>query len=71
MRSRREAKFLTSDDLDLLQMCFDELLKRNSVTRDSQDAETMASAPFRAYGRGVTDKRELMRLADMKSDVAA
>lgn len=71
MRNRREAQCLDPVEIALLQECLDTLLKRNGVTRSSQEAEIMAAALFTAYGRGVADKKELMRLADIRPNVAA
>lgn len=59
------ARFLGPDALALLQECFDKLIERNDLSRNSEDANLIAATLFQAYDRGITDKADLMRLADL------
>lgn len=68
MKNREGAQYLGPVDLALLQECFDALLVRHDLRRDSEDANIIAAALMKAYQRGVTDKRELMRLADIEPE---
>lgn len=65
MKMSANARYLRPEALTLLQECFDTLLARNELNRDSEDANIIAAALFEAFNRGVTDKLELMRLADI------
>ena len=71
MKPRKRARCLNPADIVVLQECFDALLERKGVSRDSQEAETMAAALFGAYTRGITDRDELIRLADIGPNFAA
>ena len=65
MNKRNDAKALEPEALALLQECFDKLLDRRDLSRDSEGAYAIATALFKAHHRGITDKREVMRLADI------
>ncbi len=65
MKDHEGAQILGPDALALLQECFDRLIERNGLTRDSDDANLMAAALFTAFDRGITEKGELVRLADL------
>lgn len=69
MKDRDVAQILGPEALALLQECFDLLLARHDLGRDSEDANIIAAALFKAYDRGITDRQELMRLADIGPDV--
>lgn len=71
MKGRNGAQCLSSSELDFLQGCFNTLLASNQLRRDSEEANLIAAALFKAYARGVTDKRQLMRLADISPSKAA
>jgi hypothetical protein len=71
MKGQEEARCFSSEELDFLQGCFNKLLASNQLRRDSEEATAIAAALFEAFRRGVTDKRELMRLADIYTSKAA
>jgi hypothetical protein len=52
-------------EIDDLQSCFDTILERRRVARSSDEAEAIARALILAYKRGVVDRHELIRLADI------
>ncbi len=52
-------------EIDDLQSCFDTILERHGVARSSDEAEAIARALILAYKRGVVDRHELIRLADI------
>jgi hypothetical protein len=54
-------------EIDDLQSCFDTILERRGVARSSV-AEAIARALILAYKRGVVDRHELIRLADIAVD---
>ncbi|MCB1465959.1 MAG: hypothetical protein KDK08_02125 [Rhizobiaceae bacterium] len=55
-------------EIDDLQSCFDTILERRRVARSSDEAEAIARALILAYKRGVVDRQELIRLADIAVD---
>lgn len=55
-------------EIDDLQTCFDTILERRGVARSSDDAEVIARALILACKRGVADRDELIRLADIAID---
>jgi len=55
-------------EIDDLQSCFDTILERRGVARSSVEAEAIARALILAYNRGVVDRHELIRLADIAVD---
>ncbi len=55
-------------EIDDLQSCFDTILERRRVARSSDEAEAIARALILAYKRGVVDRHELIRLADIAVD---
>lgn len=63
MRNREGAQYLGPEALALLQECFDTLMARKGLSRDSEDANIIASTLFAAFDRGITEKRELIRVA--------
>ena len=65
MKNREGARYLGPESLALLQECFDTLLARNDLNRDSEDANIIAATLIEAFGRGVSDRLELIRLADI------
>ena len=67
MKHRERANSFNSEELTLLQACFDDILVRRGIDRKSQDADYIAGALFGAFERGVTEKHELIRLADINA----
>ena len=65
MRDRHGVTALNPDELALLQECFDSILKARSLDRSGEEANAVATALLTAYRRGITDKVELIRLADL------
>lgn len=55
-------------EIDDLQTCFDTILERRGVARSGDEAEAIARALILAYKRGVADRDELIRLADIAID---
>lgn len=55
-------------EIDDLQSCFDTILERRGVARSSEVADAIARALVLAYQRGVADRDELIRLADLAID---
>lgn len=55
-------------EIDDLQSCFDTILERRGVARSSDEAEAIARALILAYKRGVVDRQQLIRLADIAVD---
>ncbi|TWF58212.1 hypothetical protein FHW37_10115 [Neorhizobium alkalisoli] len=53
---------LTSDDLATLQEVFDQVCKKKSLKKMSQEAEDMAATIVQHYQHGVRDPRQLLRL---------
>jgi hypothetical protein len=68
MTSHERAQVLGPGALNLLQECLDTLLASHDLGRDTEDANLIAVALIEAHRRGVTDKAELIRLADPRSD---
>ena len=67
MRSRLDNAFLTPEDINLLQDCFDSLLKAQEFARESEEANATAKALVLAFQRGVRGKADLLRLAQISS----
>ena len=65
MQDRDGATAFNPEELALLPECFDRILKTRSLDRLSPEANSVASALFTAYKRGITDKVQLIRLADL------
>lgn len=55
-------------EIDDLQSCFDTILQRRGIARSSEVADAIAKALVLAYQRGVSDRQELIRLADLAID---
>lgn len=55
-------------EIDDLQSCFDTILERRGVARSSEEALAIARALILAYQRGIVDRHELVRLADVAVD---
>lgn len=70
MKNMQGAKYLTSPELALLQECFDLIVLKRALVGGSEQVEVVASALFKAYARGVTDKDGLVGLADIATDPA-
>ena len=67
----RDVPGITSSEpaeIDDLQSCFDTILERRGVARSSDEADPIARALILAYKRGVVDRHELIRLADIAVD---
>jgi len=60
-----QARFPEPEELGLLQECFDRILKSRSLDRVGAYANAVATALFTAYERGITEKGQLIRLADL------
>ena len=66
MRDHHGVTALDPDELALLQECFDSILKeRLRSTAVAKRLTRIATALLTAYRRGITDKVELIRLADL------
>lgn len=63
-----KSKLLEPAEIDDLQACFDAILERRGIARSSETAEAVAKALILAYQRGVVDRDELIRLADVVVD---
>jgi len=66
MRGREGADIFGPSEMEFLQECFDTILERRKIVRSSELAEVVAGALMEAYSRGVTEKEELIRLADFR-----
>lgn len=67
MKNREGAQFLGPEELNLLQECFDAILERRGLARGSEDADAIARTLLDSYARGVSDKQELIGLADINA----
>ena len=67
MWSRREAQAFRPDEVRLLQECFDVIVAKHFLESRSERSEEIASALILAFKRGVRDRDELIRLADLAS----
>ena len=63
MKTRADIHCFGSEEIDLLQDCFDTVQKLQKFPPGSDDAEAMARALIVAYQRGVRDRDDLLRLA--------
>lgn len=70
MKGREGTQVFSPEDLAVLQSCFDEIVRIRRLPRPSPEADSVAQALILAFKRGVTDKAELLRLADMNSEQA-
>lgn len=64
MRTRQELPALSEDELDFLRACLDMIVARNVLDRAGDTAEAAAASLFAAYGHGVRDKDELIRIGE-------
>ena len=65
MRGREGTGLFSPDELNHLQVCFDDIIQRRRLVRPSEEADAVARALIEAFDRGVRDQTELIRLADI------
>ena len=70
MWSRREAQAFRPDEIRLLQECFDVIVAKHFLESRSERAEEIASALILAFKRGIRDRDDLIRLADVSAQTA-
>ena len=70
MWSRREAQAFRPDEVRLLQECFDVIVATHFLDSRSERSEEIAIALILAFKRGVRDRDELIRLADLGNRAA-
>ena len=68
MRGRKEVEGFSPWDLNNLQECFETVLAARHLAKGSEEAENIASALIIAYQKGVRDRDELIRLADLREN---
>lgn len=67
MKNRKGAGYVSASDMEVLQICFDKLLARHELDRNSADADLVASFLFTGHRQGIMDQRELMDFAEASS----
>lgn len=70
MWSRREAQAFRPDEIRLLQQCYDMIVARHFLESRPERSEEIASALILAFKRGVRDRDDLIRLADVSAQTA-
>lgn len=68
MRNVPDITMLEPAEIADLQSCFDAILGRRRIARSSEEAGAIARGLMLAYQRGVVDRNELIRLADVAID---
>ena len=67
MRNRKGAGYVSAWDMEVLQACFDTLLARHHLDRNSADADLLASFLFTGHRQGITSQDALMEFAERSS----
>ncbi|MFI0847536.1 hypothetical protein [Mesorhizobium sp. IMUNJ 23232] len=65
MKGREGTSVFGPEDMDILQSCFDEIVRRRRLPRPGAESDAVAAALIEAYKRGVTAKKDLIALADL------
>lgn len=70
MKGREGTSVFGPEDMEILQACFDEIVRRRSLPRPGAESDAVATALIEAYKRGVTSKADLIALADLDDRAA-
>ena len=70
MWSRREAQAFRPEEVRLLQECYDAIVLKHELGSRPERSEEIANALILAFKRGVRDRDELIRLADVSAQPA-
>lgn len=69
LRAELDGLVFEPETVNLLQECFDDIVRKHNVDRKSEAAEKIAKALFYAYRAGAREKDLLILLADVRSGV--